>query len=746
MEGFTTMNKDDIIVHKKEILLHLSKRQLKEVFGLLINMSYDLHDWQMTERLKELETNYRFMLHYLFEGVEDTEREKVYRTLLRSLYELTDDISDELLKYNSPNVFHEKVRIEELKSHTTIDDYSLQLRNITESISVLSLLEDSEDKDTKNRSLEVQRESIGIDMFNSVFISKRADDNGFSNYISFIDNEDIPVRERCLFLSALTLNLFHRFDSRKLQVILHASVSADMQIRARAVVALVIILQMYDTRWNLYPELQNRLDTLSENPDFKKSFLQVIIQLIRSRETEMISKRITEEIIPEMMRFNSMAGKKLNMEDLMNETDFSEKNPEWQKELEESGLVDKLQEYSNLQLEGADVFHSTFAGLKNFPFFREMSNWFLPFDTSYSEFTGLFPDQKNSILKTAIVDSTHMCDSDKYSFCLSLLQISADQRQHMMHQLGAESEQMKELQNEAKAMNKSLDEEVISNQYIQNLYRFFKLNPYRSNFFDIFRLKLNFYEKKAIAPLISDIESMKKIASFCFNKNFFKEALDIFDKLIIIEESGDIWQKIGYCRQMLDNQQGALDAYLQADLITPNNSWILKRIAHIYRSLKHPEQSLEYYQKAAKITPDNLNLELNIGHCYLELKEFEKALNCYFKVEVLDDKNDKALRPIAWTAFLLHKFDLSKKYYERVLSNKPTIHDYLNAGHVELCMGNPSAAIDLYRQAINQNSRFDHFLELFEADKDILSESGIDPKLFPFIIDEIQYRAEKNNK
>lgn len=740
------MNKEDIIAQKKDILTHLSKRQLKEAFNLLISMSSSLHEWQMTEKLKELETNYRFMLHYLFEGVKDTERENVYRNLLRSLYELTDDISDELLKYNSPNIFYDKIRIDELKTPVTIKEFHDQLKNISESISLLSLLEDSEDKSARTRNLAVQRERIATEMFNSVFISKRASDDDLTDHKDFIDSIDLPVREKCLIISALTLNLFHRFDSRKVQTLMHASVSDDKYIKARAVVGLIIVLQMYDIRWELYPELQDRMGVLSENPDFRKSILQVIIQLIRSRETEIISRKISEEIIPEMMRFNSMAGRKLNMEDLMNESEFSEKNPEWQKELEESGLADKLQEYSNMQLEGADVFHSTFAGLKNFPFFKEISNWFLPFDTSYSEFSGLFPDEKESLLKTAIVDSAHMCDSDKYSFCLSLLQIPAEQRQHMMHQLGAESEQVKELQQEAKAMNKSVDDEVISNQYIQNLYRFFKLNPYRSNFFDIFRLRLNFYDKKSIIPLISDVESMKKIASFCFSKNQFKEALSIFDRLIAIDENGDLWQKIGYCRQMLENLPEALDAYLQADLLTPNNSWILKRIAHIYRSLKQPEQSLEYYKKAAKLTPDNLNLELNIGHCYLELKNYEKALNYYFKVELLNDKNNKALRPIAWTAFLLQKFDLSKKYYEQILNKKPTIHDYLNAGHVELCMGNPSDAIELYKKAIGQNDKFNQFVELFEADKDILVSSGIDPKIFPFLFDEILYKMDKKRE
>ncbi len=448
------------------------------------------------------------------------------------------------------------------------------------------------------------------------------------------------------------MSLFHRFDAKKVQVLMHAATSDNMQLRARSIVGLVIVMQMYDIRWSLYPELQNQLDILSENLDFRKAILRTIIQLIRSRETEQISKKIREEILPEMMKINNLAGRKLNMEELMGDTDFSEKNPEWQKELEESGLGKKLQEYSNLQMEGADVFHSTFSGLKSFPFFSEMGNWFLPFDPSYSEFVSFFPeDNSNNLLKTAILDSGHMCNSDKYSFCLSLLQISPAQREMMMGKMGAESEEIKQLQKEAQAMNPTIDDEVISNQYIQDLYRFFKLYPYRNGFFDIFKLSLNFYDKKSIAPLISDIDSMKKIALYCFDKNNFKEALDIFNRLVEIDNQSDnIWQKIGYCKQMLNDQPGALDAYLQADLLKPNNSWIIKRIAQLYRTLKKPELSLDYYKKAAKLSPDNISTELNIGHCYLELGDYEQALNSYFKVELLDSKGIKAQRPIAWTA------------------------------------------------------------------------------------------------
>lgn len=737
------MDNQNIISQKKNILQFLSKRQLKDAFEALLKLAVNVQDWKISENLSDLETNYRYMLHYMFEGLNDPERDNMYRNLLRSLYESTDDICEDLLKIESSNIYFEKLRINELKTQT-LADYQLLLKDISDTLSIISLREDSNDKEVQQRDLSVKRERFGSDMFNSIFVSPRATEADASSYKLFLDSLDIPVREKCLFLSALTLNLFHRFDARKVQVLMHASVSDNMALRGRAMVGLVVIMQMYDTRWVLYPELQHQLETLSENPHFRKGIRRVIIQLIRSRETEKISKKLKEEIFPEMMKFNSLAGKKLNMEDLMGETDFAEKNPEWQKELEESGLTKKLQEYSSLQMEGADVFHSTFSGLKSFPFFSDMSNWFLPFDTSYSEFTPIFSGSpKNNLLRAAIVDSGHMCNSDKYSFCLSLLQISSMQRDMMMGRLSNESAELKQLQKDAKDLNPTIEEEVISNQYIQDLYRFFKLNPYRSNFFDIFQLNINFYDKQSIAPIISDSDSMRKIALYCFEKNNFKEALNIFNRLALnSENNNDIMQKIGYCKQMTGDTEGALEAYLQADLIKPNDSWIVRRIAQLYRSLKMYEPALEYYKKASTLSPDNINIELNIGHCYLELKDYENALNSYFKVELNDNTGNKALRPIGWTSFLQRKFDLSRNYYQRILANQPTIHDYLNAGHVELCTNNIKTASEYYKQAARKENDFDLFLLLFDADKDKLIEYGVDAQIFPYLLDQIRYSLD----
>ena len=685
------------------------------------------------------------MLHYQFEDTIDPQKDIIYNTILRTLYELTDDASDELLTIDSSNIFYERLRINTIRTPLTLDEIQKELKEISDSWALTDLLDAGDIKNARERELSVKRERVGSELFNYIFVSPRADEKQELEYTFLINNQDVSVREKLLFVSALTLNLFHRFDGRKMCVLMDACRSNQEVIRQRAIVGLIIALQMYDVRWQLYPECQFKLDALAEDDSFRRSVLAVVKQLIRSRETEEISRKLTEEIIPEMMKFNSLAGKKLNMQDLMGETDFADKNPDWQKELENSGLANKLQEYSSLQMEGADVFHSTFSNLKNFSFFGELSNWFLPFDTQYSELQPLFSDKDglNGLLQTAVLNSSHMCNSDKYSFALSLLQIPVSQRQMMAGRFGEEADQLKEMQKDAESLNPKVNEDVISNQYIQDLYRFFKLYPYKNNFFDVFKLRLNFYDKKSIAPLISDHKSMLQIANYCFDKNFFAEALGIYRKLIVDGSfESDLWQKVGYCKQMLDDLNGALDAFLQAELLSPDNSWIIKRIAQVYRSLKDPQHALEYYQRAAQLNPNNLNIELNIGHCYLDLGEYDKALNSYFKIEVLDSKSSKAWRPIAWTAFLLRKFDLAQQYYQQILADKPNVHDYLNAGHVELCLNRKKSALDCYLKAAYKTTDFNQFVSLFEEDAKELIAAGIDISFFPILLDELRYKLD----
>ncbi len=59
---------------------------------------------------------------------------------------------------------------------------------------------------------------------------------------------------------------------------------------------------------------------------------------------------------------------------------MKEKIPTGQQMFSDSEEIFKtMEELTNLQMEGADVYMSAFANLKNFEFFRDIQNWFVPF-------------------------------------------------------------------------------------------------------------------------------------------------------------------------------------------------------------------------------------------------------------------------------------------------------------------------------------------------------------------------------
>ena len=281
----------------------------------------------------------------------------------------------------------------------------------------------------------------------------------------------------------------------------------------------------------------------------------------------------------------------------------------------------------------------------------------------------------------------------------------------------------------------------ISGQYIQDLYRFYKLHPSHADFDDIFTYPLDFHNLPILYPYISDPESLTAIAEYYLQKNYFADALTIFNRLEETDKANEIlYQKIGYCKQMIDDIEGALAAYLQADLLRSDSKWVIRRIANCYRTLKQPEKALEYFHRYEMYDAENLAVQISIGHCHLELKEYDEALKYYYKVDYLDSGSHKAWRPIAWCSFLTGKFDQARNYYQKILEAAPNTHDYLNAGHTEWVLQDIKGALKYYRQSVAAaEGNFEKFKEQFEQDIPDLENAGIESEEIPLLLDLLKY-------
>ncbi len=731
----------EIIKRQREIYDLLAERRLKDVFGKLASLVDELQDWQSRDKLNEMETSYRYMIQYMLDGVEDPERKRIYDHLVLSAYTLTDRVTDRLSAEGSPSQYYGWRRYALAnRTETLLPALFERCDTHINNYSLATLLNENEQDAAQMKMLKQRIEEATGNLFMNIWTNYPAREEDYRVLREAFAPGHSPDSLVALIISALLLNLLHRFDEEKLLILLDGYRHPSPEIQLRSLSCALIVMYIYRERLPLLRNLQSRIDAFAEDTRFRTDVRTVFLQFIKSQDTEKISRKMAEELLPEMMKLGPSLYKKIRQEDLMNDINALEENPEWQDMLDKSGIAGKLKEMSDLQMEGADVFMSTFSHLKSFPFFQSIQNWFLPFMPEHTALGNVLNGAGGEMFKKMILSSAMLCNSDKYSFCLSLMQVPEAQRNMMMGQFKAENSAMQEMAHE-ELMKQELGRENISNRYLQDLYRFFKLYVRRSEFIDPFAQHINLLHVPMLNPLLGDTDSLRLVGEYYFRRGYYDEALEVFERLSeVYHSNSDIYQKIGFCYQKQGNYAEALEAFLKAEIIAPDSFWTIRRIATCYRNLKRPEMALAYYHRAEKMQPDNLSVQMNIGHCYVEHKDYDEALKYYFKVDYLDPQGEKAWRPIAWCSFLVKKTDQALRYYEKILAGKPTALDYLNTGHALFALGRVREAIDSYRRSIEMdNGDSAKFLANFKQDTPDLIAAGISANDIPILLDQLMY-------
>lgn len=100
---------------------------------------------------------------------------------------------------------------------------------------------------------------------------------------------------------------------------------------------------------------------------------------------------------------------------------------------------------------------------------------------------------------------------------------------------------------------------TVSNQYLHDLYRFFKLSVRKSEFRDIFKEKLDLHHVPALDNILYWEDVLFPIADFYLAKERWDEAIEIYEELESIGgfegESAEYYQKFGYALQKERNMQ-----------------------------------------------------------------------------------------------------------------------------------------------------------------------------------------------
>ncbi|NOZ34766.1 MAG: hypothetical protein GXO80_05670 [Chlorobi bacterium] len=726
------MNDINIDKQHKEICSLITENKIADAFLLIDDVLETINEVELSRKFDTQKETYHFLLEYSMKGVNDPERMKIYKGIQQKLLEIVDTVkTDYLLKFAVQNKLIIQKRI--------LNDQIIN-QNITVTSEISELIKNNLSFENEGRKTKLYQ------LFFMIWLTDFLSEEDYLTLKKYTVSKKLYVYESSIIVSALTISLLRRFDKRKFYALFDFYDADKPKVWNRALVGIVLTSYYYNKRIDLYDDLTARLELISNDADISKNTEHIIYQIVRSKETEKISKRLQDEIIPEMQKFRPKIEDKLNLDDILSDGLIEDSNPDWEEIFDDApDLLDKMADFSKLQLEGSDVFMSAFAGFKNFPFFMQPANWFIPFYAENSEITNIFSnfgeDFDTETFTKGLERSEFMCNSDKYSFCLNVGMMPSSQRNMIIELFKQESKQTEEIKNEDKLLNKDSEDKQIFTRYIQDLYRFFKLHPLKNDIEDIFDTDLDIHNTKLFKILIDDEKVTEKIAEMYFKKEFYTDAAEIFETLSFEDnKEAKRYEKIGFCYQKEKNYEKALRNYKKAEIIKEPSVWLIKKIAFCYRKLKDFENALKYYLQAEPTEEDNLHIQANIGHCYLALEDYENALKKYFKVEYYDSDNKTVMRPLAWCSFLTGKFDTAELYYRKLIKAKPTAYDYINYGHLLFVKNEKFKAVEMYEKAVNM-SNIKTLEDAIREDKQILMKYQDKENEIDLLIDYIKIKT-----
>ncbi|MBR4118657.1 MAG: tetratricopeptide repeat protein [Bacteroidales bacterium] len=696
-------------------------KQIEYLFDEAIEPTQDL-----IEKVKEIKSTYSIMTQYL--NVEDPQRVDIHNRLIISLYEIVDETIDIFIQNNLVSGYiYDKRRY-----YDSIDTIDIDKE--------IMLLKEESKKSITTETLKTI-ENIQNEIFNIIATSLTIKTKEKAAILSLVNSDEFGIVTSSLVISALTISAIYFFSEDKLLLLLDTySKSNCEEVKQRALCGALIISYIHRNKVNRSKAAKLRVEMLSAENNFCEDVRYIFIQFIRSLEIEKLSDMLNKEMRKLTAELNNellSTIKDKNIESVKELESLFEENPKWAQKIEDSEFEKKLREINELQFEGSDVLISTFSQMKDFSFFKSIQNWLRPYTNEYSE---IYDSIKELPKLGDILEKTFfLCNSDRYSLLFS----SELNKLNNLMLTGLPSDiNMSDMFTENIESSRA-EAKLRARLYIQDLYRLFTISKF--NLPNIFATHINLYEVDILEPVFQDEETLRSIGEFYLSKGYYTYAKTYF-KLLLNSNPTDylLYQKIGYCNQMLKDYKGAIEEYEKADIIT-KDIWTITRIALCYRLIGDTSKAIEYYQEALRLEPDNTSFEMQIGYCLLMANKYNEALECFYKVDFITDGTPKTWRAIGWCLFLLGKFDEAQNYYEKILSTAPTPNDYINIGHIYLIKNDINNALSSYTKSIEMSlNDTGNFEDSILKDKEILLKLGVSETKLSILRDIVINNATTN--
>ncbi|MDE6554208.1 MAG: tetratricopeptide repeat protein [Muribaculaceae bacterium] len=715
----------------------LSAGRYKDAFTLLRRSLTEVPLAGAMGRLTQAESTYRYMLDYFARGLADPGRDAMLASIRRELLEIARKIDRETSATDSPELFFSTLRMCRLRpaSLSSALEKVVQLKAAAD----LSLAAGTY-PDQVMSQIESEEEKI----FNILWTADSLNKDDYDAVVSAAIGGALPFTTTALAIAAVGLSLMKYYSRDAFQALISLAKSDDFRVSARALSTLVLALSHWSEDVSDDASVMEALQSLPDIEGMDLKIRNVVKTAIRTRDTDRVSRKMQREVIPGLMQFGPDIIKRLK--ETSEESSFSdlEANPEWEELLRESGLEEKLRELTEMQSDGADVMMVAFSNLKNFPFFRQIRNWMLPFTVQHPMLRPLKTIDDDGV-SSMLEMSGLMCDSDKYSFAFSLASMPAAQRDMVMSQMSAQTEQIREQMQDLKVLKAGMEYEDEITRYFRDLYRFHKLFPKRAEFFDPFASALDFTSIPVVADIMESADYIAPVAEFYFKRGYYGEALPLLQNVARSSSSNPhIWEKIGFCFEKAPNgNQDAIESYMKAQLFNPDSRWIARRLGVCYRREGDYRNAIEYLEMARPADGVfDRGLSLLIADTMMESGRWEEALRELYRVDYETPDDPDVLRRMTKCTFRSGDLEKAESFIKMIPNISLSEDDYRLMGHIAFLRKDMGEAARLYRLTVRPNDEKRLWKSQIVSDLDILMQLGGSRSDLLLLLESITYALE----
>ena len=698
----------------------LLRRNLSKALTAMESYLSSYSATQDGDRLYAIQADFQLMTDYWKRGFKDPQLPHLYDNLLRRLYVLYADAAMSYQIKHSAYLSSINARLSLSSRDWTVQALKEALEEYVTASAMLAL-EPEHTQAEKKKALHLKHHQLIVDWFDRLWLSAVWSEGQASAMEEILLSPTIDTNDQQVLVSAIMLATLNHFDIAKFKVLLSVYRQAtDTSVRQRALVGWVLSLKD-DIFLSLYGEDRKLLDEILEEKAVCQELVQLQHQIILCINAEKDNKTIQQEIMPDLLKNNGFRVTRNGIEEVEDHSlddilhpDEEERRME---QVEESFL--KMQE---MQKQGSDIYFGGFSQMKRFSFFQEISNWFVPFYMDHPGIADVAEKfQKNSFMQS-LLKTGPFCHSDKYSFVLAFNQVLNHIPKNLWEMMERGEATVTEVMQE-----ESQSAAYIRRIYLQDLYRFFRLYPYRSEFFNPFEDCQYLFLSKAVFSRTQMEAYFNDVAAFLIKQKRLHEAGMLLGNCGEARCDFRHYMMCGYLLQhryyAFAPEKDALYCYQKAMELEPGNEKAQQGYARALFDLGRYQEALEAYDQLLTIQPEKKHYLLNRAVCLTNTGRYAEALKDLYRLNFESPEDATVNRVLAWTLTCDEKYEQAEKIYAQLLIDQTLPDDLLNYGYCLWLGGHVDEAADCFHRYLKETEQKKTFI--IENELDLLREKGI---------------------